>query len=101
VEDLKTKKAWFEANQARVTTENITKAEADIRRLTSNAKSEGKVDPPKSTTESTSLNGGGEIPAEPTHTPQTLDLPKTVLPSSIIDEKLEAVQEQETVQADD
>jgi len=36
IEDLNTKKAWFEANQARVTAENITKAEADIQRLTSN-----------------------------------------------------------------
>jgi hypothetical protein len=35
VEDLNTKKAWFEANQARVTAENIAKAEADIQRLTS------------------------------------------------------------------
>jgi len=34
VEDLKTKKAWFEANQARVTRERIAKAEADIRKLT-------------------------------------------------------------------
>ncbi len=33
VEDLKTKKAWFEANQARVTTEAIAKAEAEIQRL--------------------------------------------------------------------
>jgi hypothetical protein len=39
VEDLKTKKAWFEANQARVTAEAISKAEAEIRRLTL-----GKVD---------------------------------------------------------
>jgi hypothetical protein len=77
VEDLKIKKAWFEANQARVTTENITKAEADIRRLTNNAKSEGKIDAALSTTESTPISGGE------------------------IDEKLEAVQEQETVQADD
>lgn len=77
VEDLKIKKAWFEANQARVTTENITKAEADIRRLTNNAKSEGKIDAPLSTTESPPINGGE------------------------IDEKPEAVQEQETVQADD
>jgi hypothetical protein len=35
VEDLNTKKVWFEANQARVTAENIAKAEADIQRLTS------------------------------------------------------------------
>ena len=34
IEDLNTKKAWFEANQARVTAENIAKAEADIQRLT-------------------------------------------------------------------
>jgi len=34
VEDLKTKKAWFEANQARVTAEAVAKAEADIQRLT-------------------------------------------------------------------
>ena len=33
--DLNTKKIWFEANQARVTAENIAKAEADILRLTS------------------------------------------------------------------
>jgi hypothetical protein len=34
IEDLNTKKVWFEANQARVTAENIAKAEADIQRLT-------------------------------------------------------------------
>jgi len=34
VEDLKMKKAWFEANQAGVTAEAISKAEAEIRRLT-------------------------------------------------------------------
>lgn len=33
VEDLKTKKAWFEANQVRVTAEAIAKAEAEIERL--------------------------------------------------------------------
>jgi len=35
IEDLNTKKIWFEANQARVTAENVAKAEADILRLTS------------------------------------------------------------------
>ena len=35
VADLHTKKVWFEANQARVTAENVAKAEADIQRLTS------------------------------------------------------------------
>jgi hypothetical protein len=97
VEDLKTKKAWFEANQARVTAENITKAEADIRRLTSGVKSEGKNDTAISAAELTPPNGGGEIPAEPAHTPETSDLPKTALPSGEIEEKLEAVQEQEVI----
>lgn len=35
VEDLNTKKAWYEANQDRVTAENVAKAEAEISRLTS------------------------------------------------------------------
>jgi hypothetical protein len=34
VEDLITKKAWFEANQARMTAEAMAKAEAEIQRLT-------------------------------------------------------------------
>lgn len=33
IEDLRTKKVWFEANQARVSAENIGKAEAEIKRL--------------------------------------------------------------------
>ena len=36
IEDLNTKKIWFEANQTRVTAENIAKAEAEIQRLTGN-----------------------------------------------------------------
>ena len=38
IEDLKTKKAWFEANQARVTAENIAKADAEIKRIESSSK---------------------------------------------------------------
>jgi hypothetical protein len=34
IEDLKTKKAWFEANQARTTEENMLKAEEKIKQLT-------------------------------------------------------------------
>ncbi|KAJ7498916.1 hypothetical protein FB451DRAFT_1427452, partial [Mycena latifolia] len=33
VQDLKTKKEWFEANQARVTAENVAKAQAEIKSL--------------------------------------------------------------------
>ncbi|KAG6891812.1 hypothetical protein C0993_006243 [Termitomyces sp. T159_Od127] len=53
IEDLKTKKAWFEANQARVTAENIAKAEENIQRLT-NSKDVKTADAPS----------GGETPAE-------------------------------------
>jgi len=35
VEDLKTKKSWFEANQARQTAENVAKAQAQIQKLNS------------------------------------------------------------------
>lgn len=38
VEDLKTKKAWYEANQNRMTAENMAKAKAEIQRLTNGAK---------------------------------------------------------------
>ncbi|KAG8756087.1 hypothetical protein FRC14_003390 [Serendipita sp. 396] len=33
IEDLKTKKAWYQANQDRVTKENVAKAEAEIEKL--------------------------------------------------------------------
>jgi hypothetical protein len=39
IEDLKTKKAWFEANQARVTAENIAKADVEIKRIDTTSKS--------------------------------------------------------------
>ena len=57
VEDLRTKKAWFEANQSRVTAENIAKAENDIQRLTQGAKETKE-----------------EIPAEPTSSPVAVTL---------------------------
>ncbi|EFI27706.1 nuclear segregation protein Bfr1 [Coprinopsis cinerea okayama7 len=38
IEDLKTKKAWYEANQDRVTAENVAKAEKEIQRLTGETK---------------------------------------------------------------
>jgi len=41
IEDLKTKKAWFQANQTRVTQENIAKAEAQIAKLEKGKESEG------------------------------------------------------------
>lgn len=57
VEDLKIKKSWFEANQSRVTAENVAKAEADIKRLTGGTKSGAKGDEPLSAIALPSPNG--------------------------------------------
>lgn len=89
VEDLKTKKAWFEANQSRVTAENIAKAEADIQKLTNGAKADGP------STELTPPNGGGEHPAEPAPTPKTSDIPGAGVKSAEVVEKLEDVKEEQ------
>lgn len=88
VEDLKTKKAWFQANQERVTAENIVKAEAEIKRIT---KAENKDLPTASV--ATPPNGGGEKPAEPASTPQASDVTSAPVPSSEIIDKLEEVKE--------
>lgn len=88
--DLKAKKAWYEANQARVTAENVTKAEADIQRLLNGSKNHHAsphVDAPP--------NGGGEQPPEPASTPQVTDDLSLGVPSEQVDEKLETVQETE------
>lgn len=44
VDDLKTKKTWFEANQARQTAENVAKAQAQIQKLNSKESSNGHVE---------------------------------------------------------
>ena len=98
VSDLQTKKAWFEANQARVTQENISKAEAEIQRLlggsgkgaveshaTSSSNSVKGIDTPP--------NGTGESPPEPTPTPaDDAELERAVSP-----EEVEAELEEEVV----
>ncbi|RDX55655.1 hypothetical protein OH76DRAFT_1428793 [Lentinus brumalis] len=89
VEDLKTKKAWFEANQARVTAENKAKGEAEIRKLLGKSAdvevpSSGDVPP----------NGGAERPAEPASTPAVAPSLSLGVPTEPVDEKLESVQEQ-------
>lgn len=66
VEDLKTKKAWYEANQARVTAENIAKAEAQIQRLTGAAKPEYPVEDTQVVIDS---NGSAETPMDVAPTP--------------------------------
>jgi len=82
IEDLNTKKAWFEANQARVTSENIAKATAEIQRL-SKGDATSDLDP---------SNFGGESPAEPTSTPQT-GVTAAPVSTEIVIDKLEVVQE--------
>lgn len=86
VEDLKTKKTWYEANQDRQTKENISKAEAAIKKLT-HGKGPGKIDDPP-------LNGTGEYPAEPVPTPASSDLPQTNVPVLEVDNKLKEVEEE-------
>ena len=66
IEDLKTKKAWYQANQARVTTENVAKAEAQIQHLTSVAKPEYLVE---GTQASVGANGSADTPLELASTP--------------------------------
>ncbi|KAJ7507818.1 hypothetical protein B0H11DRAFT_1793496 [Mycena galericulata] len=59
IEDLKTKKEWFEANQARVTAENVAKAEAEIKSLNAAAK-ESKLE---------EVNGGAASPSQGADSP--------------------------------
>ena len=95
VEDLKTKKAWFEANQARVTAENKAKAEKEIERLIGKA---NKVDVPAAD-DVTPPNGGGELPAEPAPTPAVTDKVSEPVPEDEVVEKLEVVEENGTAEA--
>ena len=62
VEDLKTKKAWFEANQELATKDKVAKAEVDIRRI---LKSVGK----DTNGDAVPADGDGEIPADPAPVP--------------------------------
>ncbi|KAH7914348.1 hypothetical protein BJ138DRAFT_1133450 [Hygrophoropsis aurantiaca] len=88
IEDLTTKKTWFEANQARVTAENLAKAEADIARLTNGAKVDSKVDP---TAAVVPPNGDGEQPPEPAPTPADKPIPEV---EGQVQETLDSVNEE-------
>ncbi|KAI0759915.1 hypothetical protein BC629DRAFT_1683129 [Irpex lacteus] len=98
IEDLNTKKAWFVANQARVTAENKAKAEKEIQRLTGGK--HAKVDVPSTSDELTPPNGGAERPAEPAPTPAVNSEAKSVpVPEEAVEEQLEVVKEAEEAAA--
>jgi len=92
VENLKTKKEWFEANQARQTAANIAKAEAEIQRLTGLSKD---VKSPESVDDVTPPNGGGELPSDPAPTPSATGPTSLAVPSDEVVDKLEVVNETE------
>ncbi|KIK68135.1 hypothetical protein GYMLUDRAFT_54814 [Collybiopsis luxurians FD-317 M1] len=92
IENLQTKKEWFEANQARQTAANIAKAEAEIQRLTGSGKDVSAPD----TVDVTPPNGGGELPASPAPTPSTTGPSSLAVPSDEVIDKLEVVNEIET-----
>jgi uncharacterized coiled-coil DUF342 family protein len=85
LEDIKTKKAWFEANQERVTAENKAKAEREIQRLIAKTSTTTlNTEPP---------NGNGEKPAEPAPTPLDIDNSPKGVSTDAVDAELEKVGE--------
>ena len=95
VTDLQTKKAWFEANQSRVTTENIAKAEAEIQRLVKSAVKD--VSSLSSADTASPSNGGTEHPPEPVPTPSVDGTLSVAVSGEEVDEKLEPVAESAVV----
>ncbi|KAG6332304.1 hypothetical protein ID866_6788 [Astraeus odoratus] len=85
IEDLKTKKAWFEANQARVTAENVAKAEAEIQRLTTGLKKDSDLE---ATTPSRAESPPNDTDAEPA-TPAESGGTTSVTPDAEADEDTE------------
>lgn len=92
IQDLKTKKEWFEANQKRVTAENISKADAEIKRLQSGSASKG-TNTPKTAEPANINNTDAEKPAEPAPTPAVTDSLSNGVSSEAVDEKIEAIKE--------
>jgi membrane-associated HD superfamily phosphohydrolase len=79
VEDLKTKKAWFEANQARQTAENIAKAEKEIKKIESGQVVPAELKP--------------EHLGEPAPTPAVNAPKENGVASEAVDQRLDQVQE--------
>lgn len=98
VEDLKTKKAWYDANQARVTKENVAKAEAEIQRLAKESSGAKAPSPSGTATPASEVppNGTGENPAEPIPTPLSTDTLSLGVESEKVDEVLDVIQNAQT-----
>jgi hypothetical protein len=72
IEDLKTKKAWYEANQDRVTAENIAKAEREVERLNNSSGSAATKAAPNGTATPSDDNTGEQL-SEAVPTPTIAD----------------------------
>lgn len=95
VEDLKTKKAWFEANQTRVTKENVAKAEAQIQKLSNepaSTKASNLKSGPATPASDVPPNETSENPAEPFPTPLSTDTLSVGVESEKVDEVLDDIQ---------
>jgi len=84
VEDLKTKKAWFEANQELATKDKIAKAELDIKRILKNIGKDTNGDAAPD-------NGDGEVPADSAPASVKGDVPDAAVPAEEVVEKSEEV----------
>ena len=82
VEDLKTKRAWFEANQELATKDKIAKAELDIKRILKNVGKDVNGD-------AAPANGDDEIPADFAPASVKGDTPDVVVPAEEVVEKTE------------
>jgi len=87
VEDLKTKKAWFEANQELATKDKIAKAELDIKRILKNVGKDANGDAAPD-------NGDAEVPADSAPASVKGDVPDAAVPAE------EAVEKSEEVRVD-
>ncbi|KAF9646030.1 hypothetical protein BDM02DRAFT_375296 [Thelephora ganbajun] len=83
VEDLKTKKTWFEANQELATKEKIAKVEVDIKRILGNVRENTNSD-------FAPANGDGEVPADSAPASERGDTPDAAVP---VEEAVEAPEE--------
>ena len=86
VEDLKTKKAWFEANQELATKDKIAKTELEIKRILKNIGKDVNGD-------AAPVNGDGDVPVDSAPASVKEDAPDAVAPVEEAVEKSEELGE--------